>query len=118
MKYTVTGFNNFCRVFEPPDKFPSDFCFGGGIPVAMAMVDWFNPIPNLPNWAISKEKYDELVAQNHFNNLPDHERVMEGDEIQEFLTDFLRKKQYVKEGKKYLVLFNFGFSFVFEKNAA
>jgi len=43
----ITYEENFIRIFRLPKEYPSDFCFGGGHPVAMQLVDWFNPIgPN------------------------------------------------------------------------
>lgn len=115
MKYTVTGYNNFCRVFELPQKFPTDYCFGGGIPVNFQMVDWFNPVPNLPQWGIPESKYKELVESGEITNTETHTAVIESDELQKSITDFLIQKVYVKQDRKYIVITNFGMSFMFQK---
>lgn len=31
----------FYHVFRLPPAFPSEYCFGGGVPVNFQMVDWF-----------------------------------------------------------------------------
>jgi hypothetical protein len=31
----------FFHVFRLPEKFPSEYCFGSGVPVNFQMVDWF-----------------------------------------------------------------------------
>lgn len=85
---------NFCRVFELPDEYPSGFCFGGGRPVQMKMVDWFNP------WPPPKGEYFGLAD-------------MTWTEVCAMLLPFLRGKNYVQPGKQYLVLTDFGGSLVF-----
>ena len=87
MKYTVTEETNFCRIFELPERFPSGYCFGGGKSCTFQMVDWFNPCT---------------------------EKTVDHDELKESLVDFLSTKNYVKDGKKYLFLSDFGMSFVFD----
>ena len=78
----VNESNNFCRVFELPNSYPSDYCFGGGHPVQMLMVDWFNPV-----------------------------RLHEGKtwDVKEIagIKDFVSKKSYIKSGRKYLILTDF-----------
>ena len=61
MRYKVDGWNNFCRVFELPAEYPEDFCFGGGHPVSIQMVDWFNPVPDVSMAGCSKEVWEEEV---------------------------------------------------------
>ena len=107
MKYKVDGWNNFCRVFELPDKFQSGYCFGGGIPTNFQMVDWFCPVIGLGQYTVSKEKYAELGYE------------IEEVEIDYFdeataIVEFLSQKNYVKKDKTYLVLTNFGMSFSFK----
>jgi hypothetical protein len=108
MKYKVDGWNNFCRVFELPDMFPSEFCFGGGHPVTFKIIDWFNPIPDVGQPAVSKEIWKEEVGEIEVKEVIH-------DEIVAKLVPFLQKKQYITEDKKYLVMCDFGASFTFEK---
>lgn len=114
MNYKVTGFNNFCRVFSLPDSYPKGYCFGGGLPTNFTMVDWFNPVPNLPQWGITEDKYKELVAAGQID-ANGNEAEINSDELQKELTDFLLKKKYIQDGKKYLVICNFGMAFTFSK---
>jgi len=83
----VDGCKNFCRVFELPDKYPSAFCFSGGVDVTLQIVDWFNPVmeDDARSWT----------------------------DIKDSLVDFLQCKPYVIVGKKYLVLTDFDEAFVF-----
>ena len=55
MKYKVDGWNNFCRIFELPETYPKEYCFGGGHPVSFQMVDWFNPVPGIAQPAVTKK---------------------------------------------------------------
>jgi hypothetical protein len=84
----MTNEENFCRVFALPEEYPSGFCFGGGRPVTMMMVDWFQPLDpeNL-------EEPWEVVRAN--------------------LLKFLAQKQYIQKGREYLVLTDFHESLVF-----
>ena len=79
---------NFCRVFELPDTYPEGYCFGGGKPVTMLMVDWFNPWPDYPD-------------------------LKTWDDVTKLLLPFLQKKVYVKPGKRYVLITDFGTSLVF-----
>ena len=88
MKYKVDNETNFCRVFKLPENYPSQFCFGGGIPVEFKMVDWFNPV---------RRDKDEISLE----------------ELQENLIPFLKDKNYIEEKAIYLVLCDFGASFIF-----
>lgn len=101
MKYKVDGWNNFCRVFELPLNFPSDFCFNGGIPVQFKMVDWFNPVSGIPQPAVSKEVWRDKVGEIKVEEV-------EISELENTIIPFLKQKQYVKIGRSYLVLYNFG----------
>lgn len=112
MEYVVTGFTNFCRVFELPDSYPSEHCFGEGHIVHFRMVDWFKPIQGLPNWAISEEKYNELVEKGELNG-EGNITIVNGDKIASDLKKFLSQKIYIKNKKQYLVICKFGFSFMF-----
>jgi len=88
----ITEQNNFCRVFELPDKYPRGFCFGGGKPVIFQMVDWFQPIP--------------------VEDILNHE-VEEWSIYVPLLQEGLKVKNYIKPGKQYLLITNFGESFIF-----
>lgn len=101
MKYEVDGWNNFCRVFELPEKYPNDYCFGGGHPVNFQMVDWFQPVAGIGNPAVSKEVWRENVGKIEI-------KKVSLDELQESLVPWLMEKQYVKPGRDYLVLCDFG----------
>jgi hypothetical protein len=50
MKLIITEATNFLRVFRLPNNFPSGYCFGGGYPVTMQLVDWFNAFPQEDFW--------------------------------------------------------------------
>lgn len=111
MEYKVDGWNNFCRVFELPSKFSSDFCFGGGIPTNFQMVDWFNPVPDIGQPAVTKEVWRKKVGEIDT-------RTVEGDELAATLTSWLKMKLYTKPSCRYLVLCDFGLCFTFIKEAA
>lgn len=81
---------NFCRVFELPDRYPEGYCFSGGKPVTMLMVDWFNP------W-------------------PDNPKLKTWEDVTKLLLPFLRSKIYVKPNKRYILITDFGASLIFEK---
>lgn len=104
-EYTVDGWNNFCRVFELPKEFPNDFCFGGGIPVRMKMVDWFQPCI-LPTPAVSKEIWIKEIGEIETQTVTE-------DTLKEKLLPWLKSKIYVRRHFKYLVIFDFGCSIIF-----
>lgn len=85
--------NNFGRVFELPEQYPEGFCFDGGKPVQMQMVDWFNPWP-------SGMHFDEAVPDTWA-------------EVSEMLRPWLMKKPYVKPGRRYILVTDFGESMMF-----
>lgn len=117
MNYQVTGYNNFCRVFQLPNEFPKGYCFSGGLPTTFIMVDWFNPVPELPQWSIPESKYKELVEKGEITNTEGHSAEINSDELQKLLTNFLVHKNYIKEGNTYLVICNFGMSFTFSRSS-
>ena len=86
---------NFCRVFEIPDNYPNEYCFGGGIPVEFKMVDWFNPIP----------------VEDFWNN-----KIKKWKDYEPMIQEFLLKKNYIKSNDKYLVITAFDESFIFNGN--
>jgi hypothetical protein len=108
MKYTVDNWNNFCRVFELPSEYPRGFCFNGGLLTSFIMVDWFHPVPNISQYALSKE--DALKK-----GIKGDIKIITQEDLQESLTPFLREKMYIKPNKKYLVLTDFGAAYTFTK---
>ena len=101
MKYKVDGWNNFCRVFELPEEYPNGFCFGVGLRVNFQMVDWFNPISDIAAPVVSKEVWANEVGEIKIKEVSD-------DELYESLVPWLSEKIYVKPGREYLVLCDFG----------
>ena len=108
MKYSVDGWNNFCRVFELPERFSSAFCFGGGIPTNFQMVDWFNPVCELGQPAVSKEVWREKVGEIKTIEI-------DSDVLSEQLISFLQQKIYLKPNRKYIVICDFGMCCSFKK---
>lgn len=88
----ITQANNFCRVFQLPDKFPRGYCFDGGLPVTFTMVDWFNPVLPDPLYynpeGLSVEEWRQVYAHH--------------------LLEFVAHKRYVQEGKQYIIVTDFG----------
>lgn len=110
MKCTVNPWNNFCRVFELPKEYPTGFCFNGGYPGEMLMVDWFNPVGEVPQAAVTKEVWQEKVGDPAEQDLE-----VDIDELGEKLLPFMKAKQYIQPGRTYLIIFDFGGSLIFEK---
>lgn len=109
MDYTVDGWNNFCRVFEIPNTFPSGYCFGGGHPIEFQLVDWFNPVDGIGNAAVSKEVWREKVGEIEI-------KTISLDKLYETLIPFLTEKKYVKPGREYIILCDFGAVLSFKKS--
>lgn len=105
--FTVDGWNNFCRVFELPERFSNKFCFDGGIPTNFQMVDWFNPIPDMPSPGVTKEVWKEEVGE-----IETAEVSIE--DLEDNIVPFLKEKVYMKKGRTYLILFDFGTAITFE----
>lgn len=103
MKFKVDGWNNFCRVFECPKEYSSQFCFGGGIPTQFRMVDWFNPVMNLPQPACSKRVWRENVGEIKILDLS-------YDDIHRDIIPFIEQKKYIRKDHEYIVVFDFGAS--------
>lgn len=101
MKYKIDGWNNFCRVFEIPEFYPKGYLFGGGKPVVFQMVDWFNPVPSIGRSGITKKEWREKVGE-----IKTKEITL--DELYETLVPLLLYKQYIKQGREYLVICDFG----------
>ena len=101
MNYSVDGWSNFCRVFEVPEQYPQGYCFDGGKPVSFLMIDWFNPVPDVHQAAVTKDVFRKEVGEIKT-------KKVSLDELQEQLIPWLLKKPYVKPDREYLVLFDFG----------
>lgn len=101
MQYEVDGWNNFCRVFELPENFPGNYCFGEGHPVNFQMVDWFNPISGIGQPAVSKKVWQEKVGEIET-------KMITIDELYVSIVPFLLEKTYIKPKREYLVLCDFG----------
>lgn len=82
---------NFGRVFELPTSYPEGFCFGGGKPVMMKMVDWFNPWPTV-DFELADVTWAEVVDR---------------------LRPWLSEKCYVQPGRTYVLITDFGESMLF-----
>lgn len=106
--FEVDGWNNFCRIFELPEKYSSEYCFGGGIDTNFKMVDWFNPVGELDRPTVTKEVWKEKVGEF---------KVVEIslETLKDNLSNFILRKQYVKKGRKYLFLSDFGATFIIDK---
>lgn len=64
--FNVTDNQNFARVFMLPREYPREYCFAGGHPVQMQLVDWFNPVPPPEmglTFATEEELFDALEKQ-------------------------------------------------------
>lgn len=109
MEFEVDGWNNIHRVFELPEKFSGEFCFGGGIPTNIQMVDWFNTFCDLPQPAVPKK-----VWIKKFGSIDVKKVTLQ--EIYDNLIECLKSKQYVKPNRKYLVICGCGACFVFGKD--
>ena len=106
MNYTADMWNNFCWVFELPEKFPSDYCFDGGHPVNFQMVDWFCPT-SMGQPAVTKEVWEKEVG-------PVETEEIDMDELSEMIVPFLKEKPYTRIGRRYLVICDFGGTIFFE----
>jgi len=108
MKYTVNLWNNFCRVFELPDKYIENYCFQGGHPTNFQMIDWFCPT-DMGQPGVTKEVWKKEVG-------PIKTRELDLKTFSDDIVPFLKDKAYVKQGKKYLLLCDFGATLLFDKN--
>ncbi len=67
MKYKVTEATNFLRVFCLPDEYPSEYCFGGGHPVEIKLIDWFYAFSQEDFWE-TKEKEVDTIEQEYIDH--------------------------------------------------
>jgi len=86
---------NFCRVFELPNEYPHEYCFGGvKHPVEIKMVNWFYPVPS------------EIKSMTE----------EEWPQWEEKLINFVKRGGYLQKGKDYLILTEFGKAVVIQKD--
>lgn len=98
MKFRITDDDNFLRVFRLPNDYPSDFCFQGGHPVMIELVDWFNPFPVAEFYGGKVKEFENTEAWYL-------KRIEE-------LKQYIKGKVYFKPEYSYLVLTNYGDAFV------
>ena len=103
--WTVDGYNNFCRVFELPDNYPSGFCLGRGQATTFMMKDWFNPVPFIAMFSVPRDR------------LPSHIEIktkkVDISWVEKEIVPFLRGKIYFDSTRDYLVICDFGLVFTF-----
>lgn len=105
--YEIDMWSNFCRVFKTPMEFPDGYCFNGPKPVDYKMVDSFNPY-DIGSPAVSKEMWVKEVGEIEIIKRTD-------SQVRKHLEEFLLQKFYIEEGVEYLVVCNFGCSFVIKR---
>lgn len=98
MKYKATYANNFIRIFQLPNEFPSDFCFQGGHPVLIILVDWFNPFDPQDFWGDKIKEFDS-TEEWYLSHLKE-------------LKDYIKKKTYFNPEYTYMALTDYGDAFV------
>lgn len=110
MVYEVNGWNSFCRVFELPDEYPTDFCFGEGRPVNFQMLDCFNPVPGVSQPAVTKKIWRENIGEIEVKKVTI-------DVLYKVLVPWLLQKPYIKPERKYLVICDFGAVIQFDSHS-
>lgn len=102
MTYIVDGWNNFCRVFE----FDNCYCVSNKhCPVDCKLVDSFSPVSHISHPGCSKDVY-KAAGEPYLVKEVSH------TELREDLLSVLENKEYRDLNKKYLVLTEFGASFL------
>lgn len=99
MEFKVTAKTDFMRVFAIPAELPTDFCFQGGIPVMITMVDWFNPLGGTLSSAEIKTLDDKQTT-----------------ELVNSLTQFVKAKMYYYKHRTYLAITDFGLTFIIKED--
>ncbi|MDD5053470.1 MAG: hypothetical protein PHO27_12115 [Sulfuricurvum sp.] len=94
----VTEATNFMRVFRLPLQYPEGFCFNGGYPVEIQLVDWFNPFNPEDFWGEKTKELTPTGMEAHRN----------------LLRDFIKAKGYVKQftGYTFLAIADYGDAFL------
>jgi hypothetical protein len=100
--FKIKELTNFLRVFRLPKTYPEGFCFGGGYPVTMQLVDWFNPFPTNEIYGNKIKRIEGEEYENHI----------------EMLKDFIKGKNYFDNKSTYLAIADYGDSFVIKQEAA
>lgn len=98
MKFKITYATNFMRIFWLPNEFPSGFCFGGGFPVAIRIVDWFNPFDQQDFWGDKTKEFDAADEE--------YLKHIEGLKI------FIKEKRYFDSHYTYMALTDYGDAFI------
>lgn len=98
MKHRITEATNFLRVFRLPQQYPSGYCFGGGYPVALQIVDWFNAFDPMSLWEnpVLEFDSDDALYLEHIASLK----------------QFIAGKKYVVPNYVYLVITDYGDTFL------
>ena len=90
----ITQSMNFIRIFEMPEKLPTGFCFGGGRPSGILLVDWFQPLCSYEAFGLKGVSRDytgeELIA------------------IRKSVKEFVRKKRYIRGDRLYFATTAYG----------
>jgi hypothetical protein len=55
----------FFHIFRLPKKFPSEYCFGGGVPVNFQMVDWMGGSEGISRDKI-RDKINNFILQKQY----------------------------------------------------
>ena len=106
--YKVDGWNNFCRVFQLPDTYPEEYCFHGPKQAIFNMVDWFNPVPEIPQPAITKVEWIKTVGE--YTN-----KIITYQQLYQTIVPFVKTKTYIKPYKQYIIICDFGASIMLNK---
>ena len=92
--FKVNDLLNMCWVFEIPLEYPEGYCHGGGLPTNFQMIDWFYPLQfdGIKTVTIEGEEYENQINAT---------------------IEFIKKKQYIKKNRQYIVITAYGDSIVF-----
>lgn len=99
MKFRITDATNFMRIFCLPNTFPSNYCFQGGYPVQIRLVDWFNPFDQRDFWGDKIKEFDSTDES--------YQKHIDG------LRNFIKEKGYcLKTEFTYMAVTDYGDSFI------
>jgi hypothetical protein len=98
LRYIVTEGTNFVRIFRLPKEYPSGYCFGGGYPVRIQLIDWFNMFDNQDFWK-QEEKQIETSSADYQKYIND-------------MREALQKKIYFNADFDYLAITDYGDAFI------
>ena len=97
-KYKVTYDRNFIRIIKLPERYPEDYCFGGGHDFIVRIIDWFNP-------------HDQLKLANEGNFILEGEKLFEH---REEIREFIKEKSWYLPEHDYLALTSYGDIFLID----